>query len=86
MKNKIDEYTEAQFIRFMEEIRTANKSAPESVLNELLDTFCQITEHPDGTDLIYYPEEGADNTNEGIVQTIKQWRKANGMPGFKPDN
>lgn len=84
MKMSIADYTKAQFIRFMEEIREANRSAPDEVLGELLDRFCELTEHPDGTDLIYYPEDGADNSNEGITETVKKWREANGLPGFKP--
>jgi hypothetical protein len=67
----------------MQEIRAANKGAPDEVLDPLLSRFCTITEHPDGTDLIYYPEAGADNSNEGIVRTVKAWRAAQGLPDFK---
>ncbi len=49
----------------------------------MLDTLEQLTEHPAGSDLIYYPEEGADHSPEGITQTVKEWRAANGLPGFK---
>lgn len=83
MKTKFSDYTEAEFLRFMQEIRAANKSAGDEILDPLLIRFCDITGHPDGTDLIYYPEEGADNSNEGITQTVKAWRAANGLPGFK---
>ncbi|AVX91071.1 MULTISPECIES: bacteriocin immunity protein [Pseudomonas] len=83
MKKNLSEYTEAEFLRFMQEIRTANKSTSDDVLDPLLDHFCSITEHPDGTDLIYYPDEGVDNSNEGITETVKKWRAANGLPGFK---
>lgn len=82
-KNSISEYTEAEFLRFMQEIRTANKNASDDVLDPMLDHFCGITEHPDGTDLIYYPEDGADNSNEGITETVKKWRAAKGLSGFK---
>lgn len=82
-KNSISEYTEAEFLRFMQEIRTANKNASDDVLDPMSDHFCSITEHPDGTDLIYYPEDGADNSNEAIIETVKKWRAANGLPGFK---
>lgn len=84
MKKSISDYTEAEFIQFIREIRMANKSAPDAVLGELLEQFRLLTEHPDGTDLIYYPEGGSDNSNEGIAKTIKEWREANGLPGFKP--
>jgi hypothetical protein len=83
LKNHFSDYTEAEFIKFMREIREANKHASDEVLDPLLQQFCQLTEHPDGTDLIYYPEDGADNSNEGITQTVKEWRAAQGLPGFK---
>ena len=84
MKSSISEDTEDQFISFMQEIFKANKGAPDEVLDPLLDEFERITEHPAGSDLIYYPEEGADNSAEGITHTIKSWRAANGLPGFRP--
>ncbi|MDK6923875.1 bacteriocin immunity protein, partial [Escherichia coli] len=49
----------------------------------LLEHFVKITEHPDGTDLIYYPSDNRDDSPEGIVKEIKEWRAANGKPGFK---
>ncbi len=83
MKKSISEYTEAEFVSFMQEIFTANKGAPDEVLDPLLDEFERLAEHPAGSDLIYYPEDGADNSAEGITQTVKEWRAANGLPGFK---
>lgn len=83
MKGYFSDYTEAEFIQFMRDIREANKHASDEALDPLLQQFCQLTEHPDGTDLIYYPEDGADNSNEGIIRTVKKWRAAQGLPGFK---
>ncbi|WP_225422715.1 bacteriocin immunity protein [Pseudomonas huaxiensis] len=50
----------------------------------LLDHFEAITEHPDGSDVIYYPPEGSEDSPEGVVKRVKEWRAANGKPGFKP--
>ena len=83
MKPHFSDYTEAEFLRFLQEIRAANKHASDEILDPLLARFCETTEHPDGTDLIYYPEAGADNSNESILQIVKAWRAANGLPGFK---
>ncbi|PWB35954.1 bacteriocin immunity protein [Pseudomonas sp. SDI] len=84
MEKSISDYTEAQFIHFVEELFAANDNgASDEVLGDLLDQFRRISEHPDGTDLIYYPEDGADDSAEGITNTIKKWREANGLPGFK---
>lgn len=79
MNKTICDYTEAQFIQFLDELFAANDNgASDETLGELLDKFRQLTGHPDGTDLIYYPEEGADDSVEGITKTIKEWRAANG--------
>ena len=84
MKKIISDYTEAQFASFIQDTLVANSSgASDEVMADLLDQFCEIADHPAGTDLIYYPEEGADNSAEGITQTVKTWRAANGLPGFK---
>ncbi|AZC49972.1 bacteriocin immunity protein [Pseudomonas chlororaphis] len=83
VKSRLDEYTEAEFIDFMQELFAANKGAPDEVLDPLLDEFERITEHPAGSDLIYYPENGADSSAVGIIKAVKDWRRANGLPGFK---
>ncbi|WP_030128063.1 bacteriocin immunity protein [Pseudomonas sp. QTF5] len=85
MQSRFSDYAEEEFIQLMQEIRAANKNVPDEILDPLLKQFCKITGHPDGTDLIYYPEEGADNSNEGITQTVKEWRAAQGLPGFKSE-
>jgi hypothetical protein len=45
-----------------------------------------MSEHPSGSDLIYYPKPLSDNSPEGIVKEVKEWRATNGKPGFKPEN
>nr|WP_298145534.1 bacteriocin immunity protein [uncultured Pseudomonas sp.] len=83
MKDKFSDYTEAEFIQFMEEIFKENQAATDDQLDPLLEHFAKITEHPDGTDLIYYAESDAEATADKITQKVKAWRKANGLPGFK---
>ncbi|MFJ2714185.1 bacteriocin immunity protein [Pseudomonas sp. NPDC087346] len=81
---KISDYREEQFINLLQEIFTSNRSGtPETVLVDMLDNFCELAEHPKGTDLIYWPEDEARCTPEGISATVKEWRVANGLPGFK---
>ena len=45
--------------------------------------FAEITEHPEKWNLIYRPRQGADYSANGVVNTVKAWRAANGKPGFK---
>ncbi|NBF06285.1 bacteriocin immunity protein [Pseudomonas sp. Fl5BN2] len=79
------DFTEAEFISFVNNIRLVNKGGTGHELGELLETFSRLAGHPDGYDLIFHPEPGADNSAEGVTRTVKQWRKAQGLPGFKND-
>ncbi|WNF56068.1 bacteriocin immunity protein [Pseudomonas sp. SG20052] len=79
----ISDYTEADFIAFIQKIRATNKGGSDEELGELLAQFRKLAGHPDGTDLIFYPEPGEDNSAEGVTQTVKEWRAAQGLPGFK---
>ncbi len=83
LKNSISDYTEAEFIEFMKEIDKENVAETDDKLDLLLNHFEQVTEHPDGTDLIYYAASDAESTPEAITKKIKEWRAANGKSGFK---
>jgi len=77
----LPEYTEAEFLHLITEIFDAKGS--EERQDELLEHFIIVTGHPDGSDLIYYPNSGADDSPEGVLQAVKQWRANQGLPGFK---
>lgn len=85
IKNSLADYTEIQFIRFIQEVFAANNNGTsDEALAKLLDQFCRLSGHPDGTDLIYYPESEEHCNPENITETVKKWRASNGLPGFKP--
>jgi len=83
LKNSLSEYTEVEFLELMREIFKENIAKTDDWLDALLEHFEKITEHPEGTDLIYYAASDAECTPEAITAKIKKWRAANGMPGFK---
>ena len=83
IKNSLSDYTEEDFVGLVEEIRKEDKAPTDERADELLFHFRQIIGHPSGADLIYYPEPGADTSSAGITKTIKKWRAAHGLPGFK---
>ncbi|MCG5371216.1 bacteriocin immunity protein [Providencia rettgeri] len=83
LKNSISDYTESEFIDFMHEIDKENIAETDDKLDVLLNHFEKITEHPAGTDLLYYAQSDADSTPEAITKIIKEWRAKNGKPGFK---
>ncbi|MFL1516454.1 bacteriocin immunity protein [Pseudomonas prosekii] len=81
----IGEYTEKEFIHFVQKIRVINEKGSDEELGEILAKFRKLTGHPDGSDLIFYPEPGSDNSAEGVTQIVKAWRSAQGLPGFKDE-
>ncbi|MFC0228389.1 bacteriocin immunity protein [Serratia aquatilis] len=81
LKNNLTQYTEQEFIKLVEII--IKNEGTESEIDALLEHFISMTDHPSGSDLIYYPENGNDGTSVNIVKTVKEWRAKNGKPGFK---
>ncbi|AUM71715.1 bacteriocin immunity protein [Pseudomonas fluorescens] len=55
---------------------------PEEAHTHAVLEFERISEHPSGSDLLYYPEAGKSGP-EAVVKEVKEWRAANGKPGFK---
>ena len=41
-----------------------------------------VAPHPQGSDLLFWPEEGADDSPEGIVDEVERFCGENGLPGF----
>ena len=80
-EKKLSDYTEPEFRQMIQRIK--NCDGDEAFQNELIAHLNIIALEAGGSDLIYYPEEGADNSAEGITQTVKTWRAANSLPGFK---
>ncbi|MHC8355862.1 bacteriocin immunity protein [Pseudomonas sp. LB3P81] len=81
LKSNISDYTEEEFIGLLQRIIGNDQS--EEVENRLVHHFNTICGHPAGSDLLFYPEDGADDSAEGITRTLKEWRATQGLPGFK---
>ncbi|APJ76746.1 bacteriocin immunity protein [Escherichia coli] len=77
----INDYTENEFLDLVRKICNAEGTEKES--EQLVREFRRLSEHPSGSDLIFYPENGKDDSPEAIVQEVKTWRLANGKPSFK---
>ncbi|WP_065259883.1 bacteriocin immunity protein [Pseudomonas bananamidigenes] len=78
----ISDYTEKEFLDLVVEICESGARTEEEDV-KLIFEFERLTEHPDGSDLIYYPRNDREDSPEGIVKEVKEWRAANGKPGFK---
>lgn len=79
---KIEDYTESEFLLFVKRICDSECAAEKDQVDAVLE-FEVLTEHPDGSDLIYYAPSDAESTPEVITRKVKEWRAANGKPGFK---
>ncbi|BBV01301.1 bacteriocin immunity protein [Providencia hangzhouensis] len=82
LKNNITDYTESEFLKLLTIICNADTASEEEQI-KFVTHFEKVTEHPSGSDLIYYPEDGADDSPVGILKTVKEWRAKNGKPSFK---
>nr|6ERE_C Chain C, Immunity [Escherichia coli]6ERE_D Chain D, Immunity [Escherichia coli] len=83
LKHSISDYTEAEFLEFVKDIFRLSRPQDNDLQIKLVLEFKRLTEHPDGSDLIYYPRSDREDSPEGIVKEIKEWRAANGKSGFK---
>lgn len=79
---QISDYTEKEFLDFVRKLFDVSNTTEAEDIKNILE-FKRLTEHPDGSDLIYYPSEDREDSPEGVVQEVKEWRQANGKPGFK---
>ncbi len=82
----IEDITEKEFSKILDDIMKENASESDEKLDYLLDEFERITGHPEGSDLIYYPRGDNDGSKEKIIQEIKKFREKNGLTSFKTTN
>ncbi len=89
-EEKIEDYTESEFINFLNEFTNPMRNGKpltgkefEKYMDVLFDHFIKITEHPAMGDLIFYPEQRGDEEPENIVKIVREWRRSQGLPLFK---
>lgn len=80
LKNSFEEYTEVEFTRLVSVIFSAEGG--ERYQDVLLENFIAVTEHPQGSDLIFYNDDD-DLTPEKVVATVREWRKGQGLADLK---
>lgn len=89
LKSRLQDYSESEFLMFLREFFDDSTLLEGDALgkytDKLLDHFELITEHPDRSDVIFYPKEGREDSPEGILKEVKEWRALNNKPGFKPE-
>lgn len=81
-KQTLFEYRRADFLAYVQWI-TDRGYRSEAERDAALDHFVAVVPHPAKSDLLYWPEEGADTSPEGITDEIERYCLANGIPAFK---
>ncbi len=88
-KNRLQDYTEAEFLLFIREFFDYSNPLEGDALGQytdkLVEHFEKITEHPDRSGVIFYPKEGQEDSPEGVLKEVKEWRARNNKPGFKTE-
>ncbi len=89
-KEKIEDYTEKEFIDFLGEFTNPTGDASQLKGKELdkywdaiEDHFIEITAHPAQSDLIFYPKHPGEEEPENILKIVREWRRSQGLPLFK---
>ncbi|WP_028631495.1 bacteriocin immunity protein [Pseudomonas parafulva] len=86
MNDKIADYTEREFYTLVYGIYHADPvlyPSDRAHTNGII-KFERLSEHPSGSDLIYYPGEvGIVDSPQAVVDEVKRWRQEQGLPGFK---
>ena len=89
LKDKFEDYTEAEFLlfvtEFFEDTNGLTGDALSAYTSNLALHFEKITEHPKKRAIIFRPTPDREDSPAGVVKEIKEWRKANGKPGFKAE-
>ncbi len=78
---RISELSESEFLSFVTRVYNDDYDTEEQHVDAVLE-FKALSEHPSGSDLIFYPEPGKSGPT-AVVEEVKAWRAANGKPGFK---
>lgn len=88
-KDNFEDYTESEFLEFLralyEEREEMSAAEYDSFVVRGVLHFEKITQHPDRSDLIFYPKAGCESTPEDVLRVIKEWRASNNKPGFKTE-
>ncbi|MFJ2715356.1 bacteriocin immunity protein [Pseudomonas sp. NPDC087346] len=85
LKEKLEEYTEREYLEIIDRL-FQGRFPSEKQHDDLVEHIVITSEHPNGTGVLYYPEEGFEDSPVGVLEAIKIWRTANGKSGFKTEN
>ncbi|MCM5705815.1 bacteriocin immunity protein [Larsenimonas salina] len=80
-KPRFEDYTREEFMGLIKAIFDVESNI--DIYYDLVSHFSIVSQHPDGSDLIFYPGDPEGVTPEIVFDQVVQWRKAHSLPGFK---
>ncbi|MFB1073019.1 bacteriocin immunity protein [Vibrio diabolicus] len=89
IKDALQDYTEAEFYRFLEEFfedtdtNDLDDEAYDLHISNLSAHFSELVSHPDGNALIFHPSPDREDSPDGVILEIKEWYAKQGEPCFK---
>ncbi|WP_434119791.1 bacteriocin immunity protein [Pseudomonas fortuita] len=81
LKHCLADYSYNEFRLIVEALIQATGSR--AWQDRLLEHFIEVVEHPDGADLIYYPEEDRGRCAEQVMARVLEWRASKGLAVFR---
>ncbi|QEM83292.1 bacteriocin immunity protein [Halomonas binhaiensis] len=90
-KQTFSDYTETEFLDLLWEIFALPVRKDMSIaelgvyMDQLVSHVEQVSRYPYVRDLIFYPSSDKEDSPEGVLEVIQQWRKARGLSEFSHD-
>lgn len=82
MKNKLQDYTESEFLQLL--LASEELDFSDDDLDELVNFFNEKINHPKGSALLTHPTMlGIEDSSDAIIGELKRWYKEQGRPCFK---
>ncbi|MFL1467377.1 bacteriocin immunity protein [Marinobacter sp. DUT-3] len=80
-KGHLIEYSENEFLEILKEFWDGDMTEAEEY--EFVQRFNEIIEHPEKSDLIFYPPGNRDDSPEGVIDELKKWYREQGKACFR---
>ena len=81
-KTTLGQFTRDEFMQFVDDI-SHDRADTEAESDAWVRHLKSLAPHPAKSDLIFWPEDGTDDSAKGIVAEIERYCRENGLPGFK---
>lgn len=84
LKTSLKDYTESEFGALVDKIWAVD--LPKQEHDQMINHFDQIAGHPQGADLLFYPDKRFGSNNSSmVVFHVRAWHQKQGVAAFKPE-